>query len=134
MGSLRNCRGRLGAAVFVMTGVISGATWSSINNGLPSAIVGACTSYAPEDLVGKRFFEYIHPEDMAMFVAAFADSPKKVDALKADVELADIPVIMISVVDDRLVAEKLKESRAGRDIRVMGVMSHGFSGERCGRA
>ena len=71
---------------------------------------------------------------MATFVAAFADSPKKVDALKADVELADIPVIMISIVDDRLVAEKLKESRARRDIRVMGVMSHGFSGERCGRA
>jgi len=40
---------------------------------------------------------------------------------------------MISI-DDRLVAEKLKEFRAGRDIRVMVVMSHGFSGERCGRA
>ena len=47
------------------------------------------------------------------------------DALKADAELADIPVIMISIVDDRLVAEKLKEFRAGRDIRVM-VMSHGL--------
>ena len=69
-----------------------------------------------------------------MFVAAFANSPKKMGTLQADAELADIPVIMISIVDDRLVAEKLKESRAGRDIRVMGVMSHGFSGERCGRA
>jgi len=33
--------------------------------------------YAPEELVGRRFFEYIHPQDMAMFVAAFAAAPPK---------------------------------------------------------
>src|SRR5438034_4658660 len=33
--------------------------------------------YAPGSLVGKRFFEFIHPEDMAMFVAAFNASPRK---------------------------------------------------------
>ncbi|HTM51079.1 MAG TPA: ATP-binding protein, partial [Bryobacteraceae bacterium] len=33
--------------------------------------------YAPEDLIGKRFFEYVHPQDMAMFVDAFNRSPRK---------------------------------------------------------
>jgi PAS domain S-box-containing protein len=33
--------------------------------------------YAPEELVGRRFFEYIHPQDMAMFVAAFSAAPPK---------------------------------------------------------
>ena len=33
--------------------------------------------YAPEELVGRRFFEYVHPQDMAMFVNAFAAAPAK---------------------------------------------------------
>ncbi len=36
--------------------------------------------HAPGSLVGKRFFEFIHPEDMAMFVAAFNSSPRKGEA------------------------------------------------------
>jgi PAS domain S-box-containing protein len=35
--------------------------------------------YKPEDLIGKRFFEYVHPQDMTMFVAAFNAAPRKGD-------------------------------------------------------
>ena len=49
-----------------------------------------------------------------MFVAAFADSPKKVDALKADVELADIPVDMFRLADEWL------DSRATPDMESKG--------------
>ena len=62
---------------------------------------------------------------MATFVAAFADSLKKMDALKVDAELADIPVIMISI-DDRLAAAP-KNGRICK--QTLGAAS---SGERCG--
>src|SRR4029077_3361218 len=28
--------------------------------------------YAPGELLGRRFFEYVHPEDMTMFMASYA--------------------------------------------------------------
>ena len=62
---------------------------------------------------------------MATFVAAFADWLKKMDALKVDAELADIPVIMISI-DDRLAAAP-KNGRICK--QTPGAAS---SGERCG--
>lgn len=42
--------------------------------------------YKPEDLVGKRFVEFVHPQDMAMFVDAFTSSMDKEGAAKAPVE------------------------------------------------
>jgi PAS domain S-box-containing protein len=42
--------------------------------------------YAPEDLIGKRFVEYVHPQDMALFVAAFTSSMGKQGAAEAPVE------------------------------------------------
>jgi PAS domain S-box-containing protein len=42
--------------------------------------------YKPEELVGNRFVEYIHPQDMALFVAALGAAMSKQGAAEAPVE------------------------------------------------
>jgi PAS domain S-box-containing protein len=42
--------------------------------------------YTPEELVGNRFVEYIHPQDMAMFVAALGSAMSKQGAAEAPIE------------------------------------------------
>jgi PAS domain S-box-containing protein len=42
--------------------------------------------YVPEDLIGRRFAEYVHPQDMGLFMAAFADSMEKQGAAEVPVE------------------------------------------------
>jgi PAS domain S-box-containing protein len=42
--------------------------------------------YIPEDLIGKRFVEYVHPQDMALFVAAFGAAMAQQGAAEAPVE------------------------------------------------
>lgn len=42
-----------------------------------SPSIQSVLGYSPEELFGRRFVEYIHPQDMAMFVAALAASPAK---------------------------------------------------------
>jgi len=66
---------------------------------------------------------------MATFVAAFADSPKRMDALKADAELADIPVIMISMVDESAGGREAEGVPAWRDIPVVVVIGQDLTPE-----
>ena len=42
--------------------------------------------YVPDDLIGKRFVEYVHPQDMALFMEAFTSSMAKQGAAEAPVE------------------------------------------------